>query len=324
MLPKLSVAGLLAALVGCVGYSDASGSLRADASADAGVQGNEPGPDVPEAGQPKKDAGVAQDGGSVVPDEDAGPPDPEEADVLLGFVEGFDGYLMDAFGQPLYMFVEDVARADTTACLSTCAKEWPPFDVEPVRAGQGLLINEFERFHRQDGRWQVTYKGHPLYYKADETGQREITGDGLGARWFVARDYLAFLSKSSTFAPAGSTSFDALFLTNGFGRTLYLCLDDTPASFPAVPVSTCLGECARRRPLWSVSEAGRTSILPSIMPPGDLGQFTRPDGALQLTYRGWPLYYFGGDQGIGDVHGHNEEAWRALDPLNVSEEPVEL
>jgi predicted lipoprotein with Yx(FWY)xxD motif len=308
------------ALAGCVGYSDGSGSP----------------PDAADAETTEQDASTAEpappdgpvDPETSTPDASAPPPDaappPEAAvedfDVALGYSGSFDGYLIDRAGQPLYMLADDVAGAETSACTADCAEQWPAFDLQVPVPGPGLQANEFTRFHRQDGDWQTAYKGHPLYLRASEAGRREVTGDGVEGRWFVARDYLAFLGRTSGFAPAGGASFESLYLTNGFGRTLYICFADVEGSVSAQPVSSCLGDCALRHPLWSVSEAGRTSILPSVMRPADLGQFERPDGAVQLTYRGWPLYYFGGDERSGDVQGHNQEAWRAFDPVNFSGE----
>ena len=35
-----------------------------------------------------------------------------------------------------------------------------------------------------------------------------------------------------------------------------------------------------------------------------LGTTEGPGGATQVVYNGWPLWYFAGDQGPGDVNGH--------------------
>jgi predicted lipoprotein with Yx(FWY)xxD motif len=306
------------ALVGCVGYSDGSGSPPDAADAESTEQDAstpEPAPveadaSTPDASAPPPDAATSPDAADAA----------EDGDVALGYSASFDGYLMDRAGQPLYMLADDVAGTEASACTAQCAEQWPAFDLQELVPGPGLQANEFTRFHRQDGDWQTAYKGHPLYRKASEAGRRDVTGDGVEGRWFVARDYLAFVGRTSGFAPAGGASFESLYLTNGFGRTLYICFADVEGSAEAQPVSSCLGDCALRHPLWSVSEASRTSILPSVMRPGELGQFKRPDGAVQLTYRGWPLYYFGGDERAGDVQGHNQEAWRAFDPVNFNGE----
>ena len=301
--------------ISCVGYSDttpaAPGSDAAsedttDAIGDAGTTPSAPAPEPP--AQAGDNANAAPLPGSV------------EANLRLGHSTRFDGYLMDRDQRPLYMFAEDVAGADSSSCLDACALEWPPFDLPEVEPDPGILANEITRFHRQDGRWQSAYKGHPLYYRAAEEGSSEISADGLADRWFVARDYLAFIGVDASFAPAGSARFGSGYLTNGFGRALYVCFDDMPGGAGEPPVSACLGDCARRHPLWSVSEAGRTTILPSVLEPLDLTSFERPDGAQQLALRGWPLYYFSGDEAAGDVNGQNQNAWRAIDPLRFGNE----
>jgi predicted lipoprotein with Yx(FWY)xxD motif len=305
------------ALVGCVGYSEGSGSPPGAADAetsapDTGV--SEPAPaedasDAPDARVPAPDAGSLPPADAEIP---------LDADVLFAHSSTFDGYLTDHDGRALYMLADDVAGTHKTTCLGECAKAWPPFDVEQLTLGPDLLVEEFTRFHRADGDWQTAYKGYPLYRKATEEGSREVTGDGAEGRWFVARDYLAFLGRSKTLAPAGSDSFNGLYLTNGVGRALYVCFDDTPGNPAAKPVTSCVGECALRRPLWSVVEAERSTILPSVLSPSDLGQFLRPDNVRQLTYRGWPLYYFTEDQTPGELQGHNQEAWRLLDPVGFT------
>ena len=301
----------------CLGFSDTGPEATRVPSSDAASE---------YATKENRDAGTTSTATAPEPlrqarDDDAAPPyHPIETNVRLGHAAPFEGYLMDRDQRPLYMFAEDVAGSGSSACLGACAQDWPPFDLPQVEPDPGILANELTRFHRQDGSWQSAYKGHPLYYRAAEAGGREVTGDGLDGRWFVARDYLAFVGVDASFAPAGSERFGTGFLTNGFGRALYVCLDDTPGSADSSPVSACLGDCARRHPLWSVSEAGRTTILPSVLGALDLAAFERPDGALQLALRGWPLYYFSGDERPGDVNGQNQNAWRAIDPLHFGRE----
>jgi predicted lipoprotein with Yx(FWY)xxD motif len=304
----------------CVGYSDTSpDEPPVDAQSTAPVVPDEP--RVVDASAPSAAASAPEVDAAIEPaDSGAAPPPEQVANLRLGHTLAFDGYLMDSAEQPLYMFAEDVAGSNDAACLDACAKQWPPFDLPFVAPESGILENDVTRFHRQDGHWQSAYKGHPLYYRASEHGSREITGDALEGRWFVARDYLAFISFTMSFAPAGSDSFDAGFLTNGFGRALYVCFDDTPGALDAAPISSCTGDCARRRPLWSVSEAARTSILPSVMKASDITTFIRPDGVEQLALRGWPLYYFSGDEQIGDVQGQNQNAWHAIDPVNFGKQ----
>src|SRR5690606_28510886 len=39
--------------------------------------------------------------------------------------------------------------------------------------------------------------------------------------------------------------------------------------------------------------------------PGELGTIERTDGTMQVTYNGWPLYYWASDMEPGDVNGQN-------------------
>jgi predicted lipoprotein with Yx(FWY)xxD motif len=239
----------------------------------------------------------------------------DDAPLRLAQSPQHGAYLTTRDGTPLYMYVADVAGTRTSACLDDCARDWPPYDADALRVGIGIEPREAARFHRQDGAWQTTYKGFPLYLRASEAGSGTITGDGFAGRWFLARDYLTFLSQPVNFEPAGSApQASGLFLTDGFGRTLYVCLDDAPSTDTAPPRTSCTGSCVATRPPLSIGASQRTTVLPSTIDPRDLRAFTRPDGAAQLTYRGWPLYYFAGDTHTGDTHGHNEKAWRAIDP----------
>jgi predicted lipoprotein with Yx(FWY)xxD motif len=80
-------------------------------------------------------------------------------------------------------------------------------------------------------------------------------------------------------------------------------------------ISSCDALCTVKRPVFRTSASERTTLLPSTIDVGALGALVRTDGQLQLTYRGWPLYYDSGDVTPGATEGHNERAWRAIDPI---------
>lgn len=245
-------------------------------------------------------------------------PADENATVRLARSSQFGAYLTDRAGRPLYMYVGDTAGTQLTACLGDCARDFPPFDTTEVVAGAGIDAAELTRFHRQDGAWQTTYKGYPLYQRASEAGRTEVTSDGFTGRWYLAKDYLTFLSLPKNFEPAGDEQTDAAelatYLVDGYGRTLYVCLDDRPADAGGAPQTSCTGPCIATRPPLSTGASSRTEVLPVTVDAADLTSFTRPDGAPQLMFRGWPLYYFAGDARTGDTIGHNQRAWRAIDP----------
>ena len=235
--------------------------------------------------------------------------------------ERFEDFLTDDLSRPLYMFAGDVPGTSESMCLGDCARDWPPFDVEIANLEPEIEAADVSRFHRQDGQWQTRYKGHPLYYRRAEAGFTQVTGDAIEGRFYVARDYFTFLATARTFSPEGSAGTNSRFLTDGYGRTLYVNLDDQPSTQTSAAMSACAAACARERPLFVAVEDDRTTLLPSTLDARDFEQLQREDGREQVTYRGWPLYYFSGDLAAGSTEGHNENAWRAFDPSTFGREP---
>jgi predicted lipoprotein with Yx(FWY)xxD motif len=82
-------------------------------------------------------------------------------------------------------------------------------------------------------------------------------------------------------------------LTDSAGRTLYFF------SLDADGQSACTGDCLAAWPVFYTSRVNAGAGLDST----DFGSITRPDGAKQTTYKGWPLYYFASDSKAGDIKG---------------------
>src|SRR2546426_10539871 len=79
--------------------------------------------------------------------------------------------LFDGHSKALYLFGSDKTKKST--CYGSCARTWPPFIVrsEP-RAGAGVRSGLIGTTRRTDGKLQVTYGGHPVYfYEGDPRGQ---------------------------------------------------------------------------------------------------------------------------------------------------------
>jgi predicted lipoprotein with Yx(FWY)xxD motif len=50
-----------------------------------------------------------------------------------------------------------------------------------------------------------------------------------------------------------------------------------------------------------------------------LGTTSRKDGSMQVTYNGWPLYYYVGDKAAGDTKGQNVQGtWFVINPAGSS------
>ena len=95
--------------------------------------------------------------------------------------------LVAANGHTLYMFTADKTHAST--CYGQCASFWPPLVVsaKPV-AGAGLNASLLATTKRKDGKLQVTYSGHPLYFFSLDAKAGQVKGEGFnhfGGRWWV-------------------------------------------------------------------------------------------------------------------------------------------
>jgi predicted lipoprotein with Yx(FWY)xxD motif len=93
--------------------------------------------------------------------------------------------LVDARGKTLYMWAHDKTAKST--CNGDCAEYWPPLITHgSPNARAGARANLLGTSRRSDGRMQVTYAGHPLYYFVQDTKAGQTKGEGLtafGGRW---------------------------------------------------------------------------------------------------------------------------------------------
>jgi predicted lipoprotein with Yx(FWY)xxD motif len=93
--------------------------------------------------------------------------------------------LVDAHGKTLYIWAHDKGAKST--CYGDCAEYWPPLITrgKPLAAG-GAKASLLGTSRRSDGRIQVTYAGHPLYYFVKDTKPGQTSGEaltGFGGRW---------------------------------------------------------------------------------------------------------------------------------------------
>jgi predicted lipoprotein with Yx(FWY)xxD motif len=90
-------------------------------------------------------------------------------------------------GRTLYLFEAD--KGSRSTCLDACAKAWPPLTTDGApTATKPAVAGDLGTIERPDGRTQVTYKGHPLYYFAKDKDDEDAYGQGadaFGAEWYV-------------------------------------------------------------------------------------------------------------------------------------------
>lgn len=84
------------------------------------------------------------------------------------------------------------------------------------------------------------------------------------------------------------------FLADASGRTLYLLTKDSPNT------SNCYDKCAQS---WPPILSSAAPTLKEGLNSALVATTQRTDGTSQLTYNGWPLYYYGKDLQPGDVNG---------------------
>ena len=95
--------------------------------------------------------------------------------------------LVDGKGITLYDFVPD--RNRTSSCYGACAALWPALIAKgKPHAGTGVRASLLGTTRRKDGKLEVTYDHHPLYYYVADRKPGQTTGQGLnqfGGPWWV-------------------------------------------------------------------------------------------------------------------------------------------
>lgn len=105
------------------------------------------------------------------------------------------------------------------------------------------------------------------------------------------------------------------YLADAEGRALYLFTADTRGEGATKAVSDCYDSCADA---WPPLIAEGEVMLGQDLQEDLLGQTQRRDGQMQVTYAGWPLYYFVKDEGTDEVNGQDIHSfggeWYLVEP----------
>ncbi|MCC7209771.1 MAG: hypothetical protein IT323_20865 [Anaerolineae bacterium] len=225
-----------------------------------------------------------------------------EYTVNIGGNDALGPFLVGPNGMTLYFFSRD--PIGQSVCEGRCLEAWPPLLVESADAltKQEGIAGTLGTTERSDGTLQVTYNGLPLYYWFQDTQPGEATGDRVGNVWWVVRPAGVYPS------PIADSGF---VLVGPTGMTLYLFTNDEPGK------SNCYDDCAVNWPPLTVQS--EDELLGATNMPGELGTTTRDDGTLQVTYNGWPLYYWKNDANIGDATGEGVgDVWYTIAPETVA------
>lgn len=117
-------------------------------------------------------------------------PAPRQASAAITVKTAASRYgriLVDRRGRTLYLFTRD--PAGRTRCYGACARAWPPYTVRGKgRAGSGASSRLLGLARRADGRRQLTYNGHSLYYYSGDRAPGQILCQDVeeyGGHWWI-------------------------------------------------------------------------------------------------------------------------------------------
>jgi predicted lipoprotein with Yx(FWY)xxD motif len=125
----------------------------------------------------------------------------------------------------------------------------------------------------------------------------------------IAVDPKAATPAIGTILSANSTQQLGTVVVDGQGYTLYRFDEDSTKP----PTSNCAGECAQKWP--PVLATPGTPLTVEGVAQEMVGTINRPDGSIQLTLAGWPVYRYSGDAQPGATTGQGVGGtWAAVTP----------
>ena len=118
---------------------------------------------------------------------------------------------------------------------------------------------------------------------------------------------------AATIAVANNSKLGKI-LVDSKGMTVYYFEKDKQNG----NASTCSGACAS---IWGPVTTSGAPKGQKGASASKLGTIKRSDGTMQVTYNGWPLYTYAGDNKPGDANGNDLSQfgaqWYALTPAGV-------
>jgi predicted lipoprotein with Yx(FWY)xxD motif len=210
-------------------------------------------------------------------------------------------------GVALYFITSDVPPSigcsntpqNVAGRMLACTQEWPPLTTagNPVAGTGGVNQALLGLIFRTDlGQFQVTYAGHPLYAFDPRPGN--FSGANFDEPSLPPWHGVWNLENVKGVAAPPRATISGVELQNSegvLGATMFTQIGRI--SFPVYTDSadrpstiSCTGSCAVEFPPLLTSMAAH--IANRVVSPSDLGTVRRPDGTLQVTYQGHPLYLY--------------------------------
>lgn len=200
-------------------------------------------------------------------------------------------------GKTLYFFSSDVSG--NSACTGNCLTNWPVFNVDLTSIDPTLTATDFGSITRADGTKQTTFKGWPLYTYSGDATAGDVKGENVGSKWFVAKTtYTIMLANAQLVGQDGKQytskytegAGDTQYFVDETGRTLYAFANDkkNKNNFTKSDFSN--------DGTWPIYGPDLKDV-PSALDKSLFGTIT-VFGKNQMTYKGWPLYYYGSDNKV--------------------------
>lgn len=233
-------------------------------------------------------------------------PTPPRTDIHLDSNAQVGAHLVDKDGRSLYYFSNDADGL--SSCTGGCLTNWPIFyaDGASTTFAAGINAADFKSITTAAGTKQTTYKGWPLYYYAPggvAEAAGKTTGEGVGNIWFVAKTNYSIMIANYQLTGTNGINYLANY-TAGAGRTNYLVDEKGNTLYSFGPDSAFKNKFTKadfsNNGVWPIYETANITV-PSTLDKSLFVVITF-NGKSQLTYKGWPLYYYGPDNFVRGIN----------------------
>ena len=227
-----------------------------------------------------------------------------DPDIRLDSTSALGRRLVDKNGYALYSFANDADGQ--SSCTGNCALNWQRFYVDPATAvyGDGLTSSDFGSIEPGSGAHQLTYKGSPLYRFIPAGVQEpagQTTGEGVGNVWYVAKPNYSITIANFQLTDAAGVNYlitPPSTFAAGNGRSSYFCDAKGNSLYFFVRDSAFINKSTNASfPIYETDNITVPSTLDK-----SLFVVINFNGKKQLTYKGWPLYYYAPDNSVRGVN----------------------
>ena len=231
---------------------------------------------------------------------------PARTDIHVDSVATVGKHIVDKDGKTLYYFSNDVNAQSN--CTGGCLTNWPIYyaDSASTTYTDGLSASDFKTITTTAGVKQTTYKGWPLYYYAPSgvaEAAGEIKGEAVGSVWFVAKTNYSITIANHQLTGANTINYLNNY-TAGDSRTNYFCDEKGNTLYTFTRDSAFKNKYTKadfsNNATWPIYETENITVPSSV----DKSLFVviTFNGKKQLTYKGWPLYYYGPDNFVRGIN----------------------